>query len=68
MDGRECDVDAICDGKDVLLPGIMEHIEHAGVPQVTQWQYIHHKHLLMTSKRRLWTLLGSGAYLIVLEL
>ena len=31
LDGRECDVDAICDGKDVLLPGIMEHIEHAGV-------------------------------------
>lgn len=27
----ECEVDAICDGKDVLLPGIMEHIEHAGV-------------------------------------
>lgn len=29
--GYECEVDAICDGKDVLLPGIMEHIEHAGV-------------------------------------
>lgn len=31
MEGRECEVDAICDGQDVLLPGIMEHIEHAGV-------------------------------------
>ncbi|GFZ26736.1 carbamoyl-phosphate synthase large subunit [Lactobacillus corticis] len=31
LDGRECDVDAICDGETVLLPGIMEHIEHAGV-------------------------------------
>lgn len=31
LDGRECDVDAICDGAEVLLPGIMEHIEHAGV-------------------------------------
>ena len=31
LDGRECDVDAICDGKRVLIPGIMEHIEHAGV-------------------------------------
>lgn len=31
LDGRECDVDAICDGERVLLPGIMEHIEHAGV-------------------------------------
>lgn len=31
LEGYECEVDAICDGKDVLLPGIMEHIEHAGV-------------------------------------
>ncbi|WP_010579969.1 carbamoyl-phosphate synthase large subunit [Liquorilactobacillus vini] len=31
LEGRECEVDAICDGRDVLLPGIMEHIEHAGV-------------------------------------
>ena len=29
--GKEVEVDAICDGKDVLLPGIMEHIERAGV-------------------------------------
>ncbi|MFC6322590.1 carbamoyl-phosphate synthase large subunit [Companilactobacillus baiquanensis] len=29
--GKECEVDAICDGKDVLIPGIMEHIERAGV-------------------------------------
>ena len=25
------EVDAICDGEDVLIPGIMEHIERAGV-------------------------------------
>jgi carbamoyl-phosphate synthase large subunit len=31
LEGKECEVDAICDGHDVLLPGIMEHIEHAGV-------------------------------------
>lgn len=31
LEGRECEVDAICDGQQVLLPGIMEHIEHAGV-------------------------------------
>lgn len=31
LDGTECEVDAICDGKTVLIPGIMEHIEHAGV-------------------------------------
>lgn len=31
LEGYECEVDAICDGKDVLIPGIMEHIEQAGV-------------------------------------
>lgn len=31
LHGKECEVDAICDGKDVLIPGIMEHIERAGV-------------------------------------
>mgnify|MGYP000665349628 FL=1 len=36
--GRECEVDAISDGKDVLIPGIMEHIERAGFIRVTQWQ------------------------------
>ena len=29
--GREVEVDAICDGKDVLIPGIMEHLERAGI-------------------------------------
>lgn len=29
--GREVEVDVICDGTDCLLPGIMEHIERAGV-------------------------------------
>ncbi len=29
--GKECEVDAVCDGKDVFIPGIMEHIERAGV-------------------------------------
>lgn len=29
--GREIEVDAICDGTDILVPGIMEHIERAGV-------------------------------------
>ncbi|MBI2847004.1 MAG: carbamoyl-phosphate synthase large subunit [Chloroflexi bacterium] len=31
MEGREVEVDAICDGGRVLIPGIMEHIERAGV-------------------------------------
>ncbi len=31
IEGKEVEVDAICDGIDVLIPGIMEHIERAGV-------------------------------------
>ncbi|MCL2276559.1 MAG: carbamoyl-phosphate synthase large subunit [Treponema sp.] len=31
LSGREIEVDAICDGKDILIPGIMEHIERTGV-------------------------------------
>jgi carbamoyl-phosphate synthase large subunit len=31
LEGKECEVDAICDGEDVLVPGVMEHIERAGV-------------------------------------
>lgn len=31
MMGKEIEVDAICDGEDYLIPGIMEHIERAGV-------------------------------------
>lgn len=29
--GKEIEVDAVCDGEDILIPGIMEHIERAGV-------------------------------------
>jgi carbamoyl-phosphate synthase large subunit len=31
LEGKECEVDAVCDGEQVLIPGIMEHIERAGV-------------------------------------
>lgn len=31
LQGTEVEVDAICDGNEVLIPGIMEHIERAGV-------------------------------------
>src|SRR6202522_462924 len=30
-DATECDVDALCDGDDVLIAGIMQHIEEAGI-------------------------------------
>ncbi|MDR2648150.1 MAG: carbamoyl-phosphate synthase large subunit, partial [Clostridiales bacterium] len=31
LEGREIEVDAICDGVDIFIPGIMEHLERAGV-------------------------------------
>ncbi len=31
ISGREIEVDAICDGEEILIPGIMEHLERAGV-------------------------------------
>ena len=29
--GKECEVDAVCDGKDVFIPGLMEHVERTGI-------------------------------------
>lgn len=31
LQGREIEVDAVCDGEEILIPGIMEHIERAGI-------------------------------------
>ena len=31
MMGKEVEVDAVCDGTDILIPGIMEHVERAGI-------------------------------------
>lgn len=31
LQGKEIEVDAVCDGTDILIPGIMEHIERTGV-------------------------------------
>ncbi|MBO4546863.1 MAG: ATP-grasp domain-containing protein, partial [Treponema sp.] len=31
MEGKELEVDCICDGQDVLIPGIMEHVERTGI-------------------------------------
>ena len=31
LKGKEIEVDAVCDGTDILIPGIMEHIERAGI-------------------------------------
>lgn len=31
LQGKEIEVDAVCDGEDILIPGIMEHIERTGI-------------------------------------
>ena len=31
MEGKELEIDCICDGEDVLIPGIMEHVERTGI-------------------------------------
>ena len=31
LQGKEIEVDAVCDGEDIVIPGIMEHIERAGI-------------------------------------
>ncbi|WP_100065766.1 carbamoyl-phosphate synthase large subunit [Miniphocaeibacter massiliensis] len=31
IEGKEVEIDAICDGEDILIPGIMEHVERAGI-------------------------------------
>ena len=31
LQGKEVEVDAVCDGEDILIPGIMEHIERTGI-------------------------------------
>ena len=31
LQGKEVEVDAVCDGEEILIPGIMEHIERAGI-------------------------------------
>ncbi len=57
---RKIEVDAVCDGKDILIPGIMEHIERAGIIPETVFPYIRHrlsarrsKVLLLSTRSRL---------------
>ena len=37
LEGREVELDAVCDGERVLIPGIMEHVERAGCTAGTRW-------------------------------
>ncbi|RHW48738.1 carbamoyl-phosphate synthase large subunit [Bombilactobacillus bombi] len=51
--GKECEVDAICDGQDVLIPGIMEHIERAGVHSGDSMAVYPSQHISATAKQQI---------------
>ena len=52
---REIEVDAVCDGTDILIPGIMEHIERTGVHPVTVSLFIRTEHHPEIEARSWWT-------------
>ena len=52
--GKEIEVDAICDGTDILIPGIMEHIERTGIHSGDSISVYPAKSIPMTTRRRLW--------------
>ncbi len=51
--GRECEVDAIADGENVLIPGIMEHLERAGVHSGDSIAIYPHQHLTMMEQEKI---------------
>ncbi|MBP3240018.1 MAG: carbamoyl-phosphate synthase large subunit [Oribacterium sp.] len=50
--GTELEVDAICDGKDILIPGIMEHIERTGIHSGDSISIYPERSLTQTAKQR----------------
>lgn len=51
--GRECEVDAISDGTNVLIPGIMEHLERAGVHSGDSFAAYPNQHLSMLEQEKI---------------
>ena len=51
--GREIEVDAICDGDDILIPGIMEHLERAGIHSGDSIAIYPPKNLSISTKHKL---------------
>jgi carbamoyl-phosphate synthase large subunit len=51
--GRECEVDAICDGENILIPGIMEHLERAGVHSGDSIAAYPHQHLNLVEQEKI---------------
>ena len=53
VSGRECEVDAICDGTNILIPGIMEHLERAGVHSGDSIAVYPQQHLTMLEQEKI---------------
>lgn len=51
--GRECEVDAICDGETILIPGIMEHLERAGVHSGDSFAVYPQQHLSLLEQEKI---------------
>jgi carbamoyl-phosphate synthase large subunit len=51
--GRECEVDAICDGDNIQIPGIMEHLERAGVHSGDSIAAYPHQHLSLVEQEKI---------------
>ena len=47
FEGREVEVDAVCDGETVVIPGIMEHVERAGVHSGDSLATVSYTHLTL---------------------
>ncbi len=53
LTGKEIEVDAISDGETVVIPGIMEHIERAGVHSGIRLPFTRRNPFQRTSRKRL---------------
>jgi len=53
ISGRECEVDAISDGQNILIPGIMEHLERAGVHSGDSIAVYPQQHLTVSEQEKI---------------
>ena len=53
LEGKELEVDAICDGEQILIPGIMEHIERTGVHSGDSFAVYPPQHLYPDERRQI---------------
>jgi len=53
LEGKELEVDAVCDGEQILIPGIMEHIERTGVHSGDSFAVYPPQHLYAEERRQI---------------